>query len=111
MNLPNYFLADLPAGATLNATMISEACHALKRNRDQYLAGRPTQSLISILSDLAASWLDAHYRFRQLALQLGPQTSGFSVATFSAGLGGFFVSENNPLKSRPSQISYAPFFL
>src|SRR2546430_16396044 len=94
MNLPNYFLADLPAGATLNATMISEACHALKRNRDQYLAGRPTQSLISTLSDLAESWLDAHYRFRQLALQIGPQTSGFSVATFSAGVGAFFCPLN-----------------
>src|SRR5205807_6237356 len=45
---------------------------------------------ISTLSDLAESWLDAHYRFRQLALQLGPQTSGFSVATFSAGLDAFF---------------------
>ena len=51
MNLSNYFLADLPAGATLNATMISEACHALKRNRDKYLAGRPTQSLVATLSD------------------------------------------------------------
>ena len=90
MNLPNYFLADLPAGATLNATMISEACHALKRNRDQYLAGRPTQSLIATLSDLAESWLDACYPFRQLALQLGPQTTGFSVATFTAGLDAFF---------------------
>ena len=33
MNLPNYFLADVPPGATLSASMISEACQALKRNR------------------------------------------------------------------------------
>ena len=90
MNLPNYFLADLPAGATLNATMISEACHALKRNRDKYLAGRPTQSLVATLSDLAENWLDAHYPFRQLALQIGPETTAFSVATFTAGLDAFF---------------------
>jgi hypothetical protein len=41
MNLPNYFLADLPPEATLSAAMITEACQTLKRNREHYLAGRP----------------------------------------------------------------------
>ena len=46
MNLPDYFLADLPPDAVLSATMISEACQALKRNRDQHLMQRSTNSLI-----------------------------------------------------------------
>ena len=46
MNLPNYFLADLPPDATLTAAMVSEACQTLKRNREIYLAGRSTQSRV-----------------------------------------------------------------
>ena len=38
MNLPNYFLADLPPEAALSPLMISEACQTLKRNREQFLA-------------------------------------------------------------------------
>jgi hypothetical protein len=34
MNLPNYFLADLPPEAALSPTMIAEACQTLKRNRE-----------------------------------------------------------------------------
>ena len=45
MNLPNYFLVDLPPEATLTATMITEACQTLKRNRERYLATRSTQSI------------------------------------------------------------------
>ena len=42
MNLPNYFLADLPPEAALTPTMIAEACQTLKRNRESYLATRST---------------------------------------------------------------------
>ncbi|PYM11232.1 MAG: hypothetical protein DME18_14515, partial [Verrucomicrobia bacterium] len=90
MTEPNYFLADLPSGATLSASMISEACHALKRNRDHYLSHRSTQSLIALLDDLAGNWLDANCRFRQLALKLGPEATGFSNATLARGLDAFF---------------------
>ncbi|PYK99301.1 MAG: hypothetical protein DME19_09135 [Verrucomicrobia bacterium] len=90
MTEPNYFLADLPSGATLSASMISEACHALKRNRDHYLSHRSTQSLIALLDDLAGNWLDANCRFRQLALKLGPEATGFSSATLARGLDAFF---------------------
>ena len=90
MNLPDYFLADLPAEATLDATTISEGCRALKHNRDRYLAGRSTQSLIAVLSGLAESWLAPDYPFRRLALQAGPDTTGFSAATLAAGLDAFF---------------------
>ena len=90
MNLPDYFLADLPPEAVLSATTISEACQALKRNRDHHLTRRSTNSLIGVLSALAESWLDADYPFRQLALKLGPTVTGFSTATLGAGLDAFF---------------------
>ncbi len=38
MNLPDYFLADLPPEATLSPAMIAAACDALKRNREKFLA-------------------------------------------------------------------------
>src|SRR5438552_8420500 len=90
MNLPNYFLADLPPEAALTPTMLGEACLTLKRNRDQYLAGRSTQSLISILSDTAENWLEPDYPFKQLALRDGPAATGFSRATLVNGLDSFF---------------------
>src|SRR5438552_27648 len=90
MNLPNYFLADLSGDATLNATLVSEACHALKRNRDQYLLSRNTQSLIRCLSDLAENWLEPDYPFRKLALEFGRAATGFSAAILERGLDAWF---------------------
>ena len=90
MNLPNYFLADLPPEATLSATMISEACQTLKRNRQRYLSVRPTRSLISKLCQVANDWLQPDYPFRKLALEQGPAVLGFSTATLAAGLDSFF---------------------
>ena len=54
MNLPNYFLADLPPDATLTTSIIHEACETLKRNRAQYLAGHSTHHLIKVISETAA---------------------------------------------------------
>jgi Acyl-CoA reductase (LuxC) len=90
MNLPNYFLADLPPEATLSPTMIAEACQTLKRNREQYLANRSTQSLINLLCDVADGWLQTENPFRKLALELGPAETGFSSATLARGLDSFF---------------------
>jgi hypothetical protein len=90
MNLPNYFLADLPPEASLSPPMISEACQTLKRNREQYLQQRSTQALIRSLSDLAAQWLSPEYPFRKLALAADRQTIGVSPATLAAGLNAFF---------------------
>src|SRR6185295_9516641 len=56
MNLPDYFLADLPAEAALTAAMVTDACHTLKRNRDHYLASRSTESLIHTIATLAENW-------------------------------------------------------
>ncbi len=90
MNLPNYFLADLPPGTTVSPTMIREACDTLKRNREQYLASRSTQSLVELLAGVAEEWLRPDYPFRKLALDYGPAATRFSRATIGAGLDGFF---------------------
>lgn len=97
MNLPNYFLADLPPEAVLGPDMIREGCQALKRNRDTYLVPRNTTSLIRVLCEVAQSWLRDDYAFRQLAISQGPDATGFSSATISSGLNGFF-SELKPEK-------------
>ena len=110
MSLPNYFLADLPPEATLSPAMITEACQTLKRNRERYLAGRSTEHLIQILSDVAEGWLQPENRFRKLALehagvqalacspdtlkrelqQGGAPAPAFSRATLEKGLDNFF---------------------
>jgi hypothetical protein len=90
MNLPNYFLADLPPEAVLSPTMISDACQTLKRNREHYLAARSTESLIKILSNVAESWLEPDNSFRKHALELGPAQTGLSRETLARGLDNFF---------------------
>jgi hypothetical protein len=97
MNLPNYFLADLPPDATMGPGMLSEACQTLKRNRERYLANRSTQSLVRVLVGLGESWLRPDYSFRALALEQGPAATGFSRAILAAGLDSFFktLAPNN----------------
>jgi hypothetical protein len=90
LNLPNYFLADLPPEATLTPGMITEACQTLKRNRGLYLAHRSTASLINALSAVASSWLRPEDSFRRLALERGPAELGFSRETLARGLDAFF---------------------
>lgn len=90
MNLPNYFLADLPPEAALSPAMIAEACRTLKRNRARYLAQRPTPSVVRLLCGVAEAWLKPDNAFRRLALELGPKKTGFSRATLQTGLDYFF---------------------
>jgi len=90
MNLPNYFLADLPPEATLSPAMITEACQTLRRNREHYLAHRTTHQLIDVLVEVAKSWLQTDNRFRKFALDSGPAKTGFSQATLAKGLDNFF---------------------
>lgn len=90
MNLPNYFLADLPPEASLNPGLIGEACQTLKRNREQFLAGRSTAEMVNLLSSVAADWLSPDDPFRKEALDHGPAATGFSRATLTAGLDSFF---------------------
>ena len=90
MNLPNYFLADLPPAAILSSTVIAEACDTLKRNREKYLQSHSTDEIVKILCEVAAEWLQPDKKFRRLALELGPEQTGFSVATLARGLDDFF---------------------
>ena len=90
MNLPNYFLADLPTDAVFTPAMITEACQTLRRNRTKYLAARSTPSLLRILSQTAENWLEPDYPFRKLALRDGPTQTGFAAATLATGLDAFF---------------------
>ncbi len=90
MKLPDYFIADLPPDATLTAEMISEARRTLKRNREKYIAARSTESIVKVLSEVAANWLDPDFPFRKLAMEHGPTETGFSQPTLARGLDSFF---------------------
>jgi hypothetical protein len=90
VNLPNYFLADLPPEAVLSPAIITEACQTLKRNRARYLLNRSTESLIKTLSDVADGWLEAQNKFRKFALEFGHAHTGFSSETLARGLDNFF---------------------
>jgi hypothetical protein len=92
MSLANYFLADLPPGATITPTMITEACQTLKRNRERFLAQRSTSHIVGAIAEIARAWLAPGNPFRRRALELGPAATGFSQATLASGLDGFFGS-------------------
>ncbi len=90
MNLPNYFLADLPPEATLTPCLLTEACATLKRNRETYLLLRSTEQIVRVLVEVGESWLQPENKFRRLALEHGPNALGFSAATLTRGLDDFF---------------------
>jgi hypothetical protein len=91
LELPNYFLADLPPEASLSPQMIAEACQTLKHNRERYLLNRSTQSLVEALGEVAALWLQPDYSLRRLALSQGPFITGFTETTLAKGLDAFFA--------------------
>ena len=90
MDLPDFFLIDLPDRETLTPTTIALACESLKHNRDRYLLDRSTVSLVKALCSLAESWLDDSFPFRKVALDLGPEMTGFSRPVLQGGLDRFF---------------------
>jgi hypothetical protein len=90
MNLPSYFLADLPSEAELTPGLITEACQTLRRNGQRFLEGRTTESIIRILDRLGRDWLLADFPFRQEVLKLSPAATGFSPEVLAAGLDQFF---------------------
>ncbi len=90
MNLPNYFLADLPSEAELTPTMIVAACDTLKRNREKYLQARSTDEIVNILCEVAAEWLKPENKFRRFVLEYGLAQTGFSPAILEKGLESFF---------------------
>ncbi|HEX3716887.1 MAG TPA: acyl-CoA reductase [Verrucomicrobiae bacterium] len=90
LNLPNYFLADLPPGAELSAGLITEAGQTLKRNRERYLEGRSTDGIVRLLDGLAVEWLSPDFPFRRKVMEAGPEITGFSTPVLFAGLDHFF---------------------
>jgi hypothetical protein len=90
MNLPNYFIADLPDEHAMTPKLVTEACQSLKRNREQFLAGRSTSSIVGILSAVAQSWIEPDAPFRRLAIERGMAETGFSQETIARGLDTFF---------------------
>lgn len=92
MNLPNYFIADLPPEAQLSPAMLHDACQTLKRNRELYLLHRSSRMLIEVVSRVAREWLQNDFPLRKLALSEGPAATGFSRATLESGLDTFFKS-------------------
>ena len=109
MNLPNYFLADLPPEATLSPAMVTEACQTLKRNRERYLAQRTTHHLAQVLAEVAKGWLQTDNRFRKLAVESGPAETGFSPATLAKGLDNFFrqLTAENISELLEQELSHA----
>jgi hypothetical protein len=91
MNLPNYFLADLPPQAELTEAIITEACQTLKRNRERYLECRTTAGIMGVIVDVAQQWLRPGYPFREMVFEQGPGKSGFSRETLLEGLDRFFA--------------------
>jgi hypothetical protein len=97
MNLPSYFLADMPPEASLTPGLVTEACQTLRRNGAQYLAPRSTSEIVGVISRLANDWRLADFPFRQYVLQHAPQATGFSEQTIAHGLDQFFreLTEEN----------------
>ena len=83
---PNFFLADLPPEARLTSSMVAEACRNLRSNREKFLAGRSTSSLIHTLSTLAEDWLSADFPYRKMAMA----ESDIPPKTLARGLDAFF---------------------
>src|SRR3954467_13922312 len=95
MNLPNYFLADLPREAVLGPEMIRDACQSLKRNRQLYLLKRSTQSIIGTLCEVGENWLNPNYPLRQKVLHEGPAVTGFSKELLAGGFDDLFRQFTN----------------
>lgn len=91
MELPQYFLADLPDGV-VTPRVVTEACLTLKSNRRLYLRERNTDSMIAVIAAVAGDWLDPANPFRRVALAHGPKALGFSRETLAAGLDAYFAT-------------------
>jgi len=90
MNPPDFFLADLPPDAMVTPQLVLEACQTLKRNRERYLTGRSTASMVRVLAEVGSNWMREDYPLRRLALEEGPKHTGFSKPTLMRGLDSFF---------------------
>ena len=69
--------------------LITEACQALKRNRQQYLRERSTASLVKTLDNLGRDWMKPDFPFRRHVLAEGPAATGFPPHVLLHGLEDF----------------------
>jgi hypothetical protein len=90
MDLPNYFIADLPPDHTVTPRLVAEACETLKHNRGLFLRGRTTAGIVNVIAATAQSWLEPENPFRRMALERGVTETGFSEITLARGLDAFF---------------------
>src|ERR1043165_3403809 len=90
MNLPNYFIADLPPEHSVTPKLVAEACQTLKHNRERYLIRRSTAHIVGVLAATAQSWLEHDNPFRKLTLKRAVAETGFGEVTLARGLDSFF---------------------
>jgi hypothetical protein len=90
LDLPNYFLIDVPPEARLSPSMLREALRQIKRNRRQYIRDMSTDDVVKVLARLADNWRDDLFPFRKHTLEAGPEAMGFSRETLRRGLDQFF---------------------
>jgi hypothetical protein len=90
--LPQSYLADLPAEAELTASLVREAWLAIQRNHAHYLSRRTTAEVAATLEEAAGLWLEAGSPYLKLALERGPAELGFSRPTLERGLRSLFAS-------------------
>jgi hypothetical protein len=90
MNLPNLYLADPAPATALTPALVQESCFNLRRNAERDLSRRRTADLINLLAKLGETWRDPGYRLLRLALDQGPEQTGFSRPIIEAGLRAFF---------------------
>lgn len=94
MDLPNYFLADLPSDAEITRGMLADACDTLIRNGEMFLPDWSAEKLIALFDELGRDWLNADYPHRNYALDHGPRMIGFSRQTLANGLDALFQTLN-----------------
>ena len=86
----DYFLAD-KQGAELTGTLITEACQALRHNRDDYLALVGNEPIIAKLIEVANLWRSPDYELRRQARTASPDETGFPREVLAAGLDACFA--------------------
>jgi len=88
--LPNLFLADLDPSLALSPETVREACFAVRRNRDLWLARLRTRQIAELIAYTAEQWLEPDNGFRQRALVEGSVELGLGPATLARGLDACF---------------------
>ena len=97
LELPNFFLIDVPPEARLDPGMLREALRQIKRNRRQYILEISTKDVVKVIARLANNWCDDLFSFCKFALEEGPKVTGLSRETLRKGLDQFFgrITEEN----------------